>query len=84
MSLIVNRQNLMHFRSIVIQLLNALDDMLGLPRTIPAKDKRRLARRFVGEDATCVDIDPVGWHAYGLKWRRYAQGVWGFGCSRTA
>lgn len=41
----IDRQLLMKLRSIVIQLLNALDDTLQLPRTIPDKSTRRQIRR---------------------------------------
>ena len=36
---------LMRFRSLLIQLLNLIDDALGLARTIPPKSVRRANRR---------------------------------------
>jgi len=30
---------------------------------------RRLARRFIQEDATRLAVNPVAWHSYGLEWR---------------
>ena len=37
----IDRHFLMRIRSILIELLNTLDDALGLPRTIPPKSERR-------------------------------------------
>lgn len=37
----IDRIFLMRLRSIVIELLNCLDDTLGLPRTIPPRAERR-------------------------------------------
>ncbi len=34
-----------------------------------ARSLRRLARRFVREDAAQLAVDPTGWHAYALEWR---------------
>jgi hypothetical protein len=42
----VDRTFLMRLRSILIELLNCLDDSLGLPRTIPSKAERRLQRHI--------------------------------------
>lgn len=44
MTNVLNRQFLMRLRSIIIDLLNVIDDELGLPRTIPAKSERRRCR----------------------------------------
>jgi hypothetical protein len=41
----IDRRILIHFRSLLIQLLNTVDDMLGEPRTIPGKSERRLLVR---------------------------------------
>ena len=48
---LVDRAFLVHLRSIVIQLLNALDDALCLPRTVPSKSERRLLKKN-----ECYDI----------------------------
>ena len=42
---IIDRALLIHVRSIVIQLLNALDDALCMPRTIPSKSERRVLKK---------------------------------------
>jgi hypothetical protein len=45
---------------------------LGLPLlTIPpaARLLRRLARRFVNQSATHLDLDATGWHDYEVAWR---------------
>ena len=42
----IDRKLLVHIRSLVIQLLNALDDALGFPRTLPPKSERREARKI--------------------------------------
>lgn len=34
---------------------------------------RRLAARYVGEDAALLKLDPAAWHSYAMKWR--AEGV---------
>ncbi len=41
--------------------------LLAWPRA--AAKLRRLARRFVREDAARLEIDPVAWHTYCLEWR---------------
>jgi len=43
----IEREFLMRIRSLVIQLLNTIDDALGLPRTILDKNARRQIRRDV-------------------------------------
>lgn len=48
----VDRQFLMRFRSIIIELLNCLDDTLGLPRTIPPKAERRRIHKLVIDGLT--------------------------------
>lgn len=40
-----DRKGLELLRSILIQLLNALDDILGYPRTIPTRHERRIMMR---------------------------------------
>jgi len=47
----MNREFLTYFRSLLIQLLNAIDDELGLPRTIPAKGERRLIKKVLDKSA---------------------------------
>jgi len=45
--------------------------LLAWPLT--ARWLRRVARRFVAEDALRLDLDPTDWHSYRLEWR--ADGV---------
>jgi hypothetical protein len=44
----IDRNALIYFRSLLIQLLNTVDDMLGLPRTIPGKKDRRTVQEREG------------------------------------
>lgn len=44
--------------------------LLAWPPT--ARFLRRLARRFVQEDAARLEIDPTEWHTYCLEWHREA------------
>ena len=44
------------FRRIIIELLNALDDALGLPRTVPPKSQRRKMAR---QRAIDVSVEKV-------------------------
>jgi hypothetical protein len=41
----LDRQTLIYFRSLLVQLLNQVDDMLGFPRTIPGKKERKVMER---------------------------------------
>lgn len=43
----IDRVFLMRLRSIIIELLNALDDSLGLPRTIPPRSERRIKHGLI-------------------------------------
>lgn len=47
----MSRKQLEVVRSLLIQLLNALDDALGYPRTIPPKSERRRKNRAVEQSA---------------------------------
>jgi len=47
---VIDRIFLIQIRNIVINLLNTLDDALGLPRTIPCKDDRRLLQKIRNRD----------------------------------
>lgn len=42
----IDKSVLIHIRSLIIQLLNALDDALGYDRTIPNKEQRRLLKKL--------------------------------------
>jgi hypothetical protein len=44
--------------------------LLAIPAT--ARILRRLMRRFVGQDATALQLDPTEWHEYCLEWRQEA------------
>lgn len=43
----LDRRTLEALRCALIMLLNAIDDALGLPRTIAPKDERRIERRGI-------------------------------------
>lgn len=45
----LDRCTLEALRRALIMLLNAIDDALGLPRTIAPKDERRMVRRGIIE-----------------------------------
>lgn len=40
---------LQQFRRLLISLLNSVDDLLGLPRTIPTQTERRREAKRMGE-----------------------------------
>lgn len=44
----LDRRTLEALRCALIMLLNAIDDALGLPRTVPTKEERRQGKRFNG------------------------------------
>lgn len=50
----IDRVFLMRLRSIVIDLLNTIDDSLGLPRTIPDKSERRRIHKLLIDTVTKV------------------------------
>lgn len=52
----LNRQFLIRFRSILIDLLNTVDDELGLPRTVPKKTTRREEQRKRRREQMVVDV----------------------------
>ena len=45
--LFIPREVIENMRRVVIQLLNLLDDALGIPRTIPSKEERRKLRDLI-------------------------------------
>ncbi|MGC9395803.1 MAG: hypothetical protein ACP5J4_13235 [Anaerolineae bacterium] len=55
----------------VLAVLVPVLPLLAWPLT--ARWLRRVARRFVAEDALRLDLDPTEWHSYRLEWR--ADGV---------
>lgn len=56
-----------HWPSVLLALGAPAFAMLAIPAA--ARFLRRLARRFIHQDATALQIDPTGWHEYGLDWR---------------
>jgi hypothetical protein len=50
----------------------------GLALALPATTRwlRRLARRWVRQDAGCLPIDPAQWHAYRLQWLAEVVRFW--------
>ena len=46
----VDKTFLTQIRYLLIDLLNAIDDALGLPRTIPCRDDRRLLQKIRNRD----------------------------------